>query len=58
MRENEFSFTNLDSYKELSIVLAKEFPQQIEDLLKLIFNVSASIVLLPRYLSYRYDLNT
>jgi hypothetical protein len=58
MKEHEFSITSLESYKELWIVLAKEAPQQIEDLLKLVSNIPSALILLPRYLNYRIDLSS
>ena len=57
MSEKPFSFSR-ESGKELSLLLAKEVWSGVEDLLKFLTNIPAGLVLLPRYLSYRMDVNS
>jgi len=57
MSEKPFSFS-IESGKELSLLLAKEVGSGVEDLLKFLTNIPAGLILLPRYLSYRMDINS
>lgn len=58
MSEKIFSPTNMESWKELSIILGKELGNGVEWLLKFLSNIPAGIILLPRYMSYRIDTNS
>ncbi|MDD3144964.1 MAG: hypothetical protein PHV23_02525 [Candidatus Gracilibacteria bacterium] len=58
MQEKSFSPTSTDSWKELGILLAGEFGSGVEDVLRFLGNIPSGIVLLPRYLKYRTDINS
>lgn len=58
MQEKSFSPTSTDSWKELWILLAWEFWSWVEDVLRFLWNIPSWIVLLPRYLKYRTDINS
>lgn len=58
MQEKSFSPTSTDSWKELWILLAWEFWSWVEDALRFLWNIPSWLVLLPRYLKYRTDINS
>lgn len=58
MQENDFHPTSQESWKELWILLAKEFWNGLEEVLRFLWNMPSGIVLLPRYTKYRFDANS
>lgn len=58
MQEKKFQATNAESWKELWLLLAKEFWDGVEDVLRFLTNIPSGIILLPRYLKYRVDKNS
>ncbi len=58
MQDKKFDITSSQSIKDLSLLLAKEFWDWVEDVLRFIWNISSWIILLPRYLSYRAEISS
>lgn len=58
MSEKPFDITSADSWWEMWILLSKELWDGVEDILRFMWNIPAGAVLLPRYLSYRLDINS
>jgi len=58
MQENIFHPTSKESWKELSLLLAKEFGDGAEDILRFVFNIPAGYILSGRYTQYRIDANS
>lgn len=58
MQDNKFNITSSQSRKELSILLAKEFWDWVEDVLRFIWNIPSWIILFPRYATYRTEINS
>lgn len=57
MRNKPFDITSAQSIKELGILVWKELWEGVESIIKLLLNIPAAAVLLPRYLNYRVDIN-
>lgn len=53
MQESQFNPTSQESWGELWILLAKEFWNGLEDVLRFLGNIPSGIVLLPRYTFHR-----
>lgn len=58
IHDKKFNLLSTESWEDLSILLIKEFWDGIENLLKILANIPASIILLPRYLQYRAEANS
>jgi hypothetical protein len=58
MEEKDFDITSSESWKELGILLAKEFGSGVEDVLRFLGNVPSGVVLVPRYTIYRFEANS
>ncbi|MDD4151395.1 MAG: hypothetical protein PHR68_02165 [Candidatus Gracilibacteria bacterium] len=58
MQERDFKITSGESWEELSILLAKEFGDGIEDVLRFIGNIPSGVILVPRYTMLRFDVNS
>lgn len=58
MQEKSFSPTSTESWKNLWVLLAWEFWTWVEDVLRFLWNIPSGLVLLPRYLKYRADINS
>lgn len=57
-KEEHFSITNWESYRDLGVVLLTEIPEWIEEIFKFLADIPAWLVLLWRYLNNRVLLNT
>lgn len=53
MEENRFDPTDKESWRQMTILLVKEFWNGVEDVLRFIWNIPSGIILLPRYAAYR-----
>ncbi len=58
MQETKFQPTSKESWKQLWLLLAKEFGDWVEDVLRFLTNIPSGVILLPRYLKYRVDINS
>ena len=58
MQEKSFNPTSTESWKNLWVLLAWEFWTWVEDVLRFLWNIPSGLVLLPRYLKYRADINS
>lgn len=58
MEEASFRPTKRESWDELTLLLAKEFWDGIEDVIRFLTNIPAGIILIPRYLKYRTASNS
>jgi len=58
MQEAKFQPTSKESWKELWLLLAKEFGDWVEDVLRFLTNIPSGVILLPRYAKYRVDINS
>ena len=58
MREKDFSIKSRESWKELGILLALEMGEGVEDMIRFLINIPSAVVLIPRYLNLRVQLNS
>lgn len=58
MQERPFDIASKESRWDLAILLFKEFWDGTEDVLRFLWNIPSGILLIPRYTSYRNDINS
>ncbi|MBU0981977.1 hypothetical protein KKC94_04775 [Patescibacteria group bacterium] len=51
--QESFNLTSLSDYGDLTLLMVKELGEGVEDTLRMIGNVNAAVILLPRYATYR-----
>jgi len=56
--EKKFDMTNPENWKEMGILLSKELGEGVEMILRFLGNIPAGVILSPRYLKYRVDINS